>query len=106
MEDEVMRLRSRCSRLAVRARFALAVMAAMVIALPRPSFASGDAAHGESVYRTCLACHSVAKNGVGPKHDGVFGAKAGSVAGYDYSPALKSSGLVWDEMTLDGWLAN
>jgi cytochrome c len=53
-----------------------------------------------------MACHSPDKNGVGPRHNGVFGSKAGSVAGYDYSDALKNSGLVWNSETLDPWLAN
>jgi len=43
---------------------------------------------------------------VGPKHRGVFGRHAGSVADYGYSAALKASGLTWDSATLDQWLAN
>jgi cytochrome c len=43
---------------------------------------------------------------VGPKHRGVFGRRAGSVADYAYSAALKASGLTWDSATLDHWLAN
>jgi cytochrome c len=31
---------------------------------------------------------------------------AGSLPGYSYSAALKSSTLVWDEATLDRWLTN
>jgi cytochrome c len=43
---------------------------------------------------------------LGPKHRGVFGRHAGSVADYSYSGALKTSGLTWDSATLDRWLAN
>ena len=39
-------------------------------------------------------------------HHGVFGRKAGAVAGYQYSAALKGSGLVWDDGTLDKWLTD
>jgi cytochrome c len=37
-------------------------------------------------------------------HKGVVGRKAGSVVGYDYSPDLKNSGIVWTEENLDKWL--
>jgi len=36
----------------------------------------------------------------------VFGRKAGSLPDYPYSDALKNAGFVWDERTLDRWLAN
>ncbi len=62
--------------------------------------------HGETLYEGCQDCHSLDKNDVGPRHRGVFGRKAGTVPDYDYSQGLKSSGIVWDEVTLDKWLAN
>ncbi len=34
------------------------------------------------------------------------GRPAGSVADYNYTAALKNSGLTWDEATLDRWLTN
>ena len=41
----------------------------------------------------------------GPSLHGVWGRKAGSLNSFDrYSPALKSSGIVWDEKSLDAWL--
>src|SRR5215213_9694508 len=61
-----------------------------------------DAAAGEKVFAQCRACHQVgetAKNGIGPHLNGMFGRQAGSVEGYAYSPALKNSGLIWDEAT-------
>ena len=39
-------------------------------------------------------------------HRGVFGRRAGSAAGYDYSPALKAAAIVWDAASLDAWLTN
>ncbi len=42
----------------------------------------------------------------GPSLAGVAGRKAGSVAGYAYSAALKSSGLTWNAATLDRWLTS
>jgi cytochrome c len=67
---------------------------------------AGDAARGETLYQTCLACHAVDENDLGPKHRGVVGRTAGSVADYAYSRALKHAGFVWDESKLDRWLTN
>ena len=66
----------------------------------------GDPAHGKTVYQVCMACHSLDEDDVGPRHRGVVGRRAGSVPGYAYSPALKSSDLVWDSNNLDRWLTN
>jgi len=69
--------------------------------------AAGDAIHGQQLYKqTCIACHSVDYNAVGPAHKGVFNRKAGSAANYTYSPAVKSSTIVWNEKTLDKWLTD
>lgn len=65
----------------------------------------GDAARGQALYeQRCVACHSPGADRVGPRHNGVFGRRAGSVAGFDYSPALHQAAVVWDERTLDAWL--
>lgn len=82
----------------------------MIIALAAlgagPALAAGDAVHGEALYQGCQDCHSLDANDVGPRHRGVYGRKAGSVADYNYSPALKNSDIVWNETTLDKWLAD
>lgn len=67
---------------------------------------AGDAARGETVYEACQDCHSLDKNDVGPRHRGVFGRKAGSLPDYDYSQALKSANITWNEETLDKWLTD
>ncbi len=59
-----------------------------------------DAAAGEKVFLVCKACHQVgdtAKNAVGPVLNGLFGRKAGSVEGYNYSEANEKSGITWTE---------
>lgn len=66
----------------------------------------GDANRGETIYQACQDCHSLDKNDVGPRHRGVFGRKAGSLPDYDYSKALKSANIVWNEETLDKWLTD
>jgi len=70
------------------------------------SVASGDPVRGKALYQGCESCHSIAENDVGPKHQGVVGRRAGSVPDYAYSPALKGSGLTWDEANLNRWLTN
>jgi len=74
--------------------------------------ASADVAKGEAVFKKCAACHKVgdgAKNGAGPMLNGVVGHKAGSVEGFKYSPAMLAAGeagLIWDEASLDAYLAD
>ncbi|MFL6707576.1 MAG: c-type cytochrome [Massilia sp.] len=69
--------------------------------------ATGRLEQGQKLYAAkCAACHSVEYNGVGPAHKGVFGRKAGSASGYDYSPALRASTVVWNAATLERWLSN
>lgn len=70
------------------------------------ALAAGDPKAGEAVYSRCLACHSLERNRTGPKHCGLFGRKAGSAPGYEYSPAMKKAKLVWNEKTLDRFLAS
>lgn len=56
----------------------------------------------------CRECHAFDKgdNRLGPTLYGVVGRKAGSVPGFSYSDSLKSSGITWDEKTLDKWITN
>ena len=68
--------------------------------------ASGDAKAGEAVYARCVACHALAYDRTGPRHCGLFGRRAGSVKGFDYSAAMKKSSIVWNEKTLDMFLAD
>lgn len=83
---------------------ALAAIAIALLCAAGPAGATGNVARGQTLYKGCADCHSIAENGVGPMHKGVVGRKAGTVPGYDYSPDLKSSGIVWTEENLDKWL--
>ncbi len=81
----------------------LSVATAVVLAaMTGSALAGGDAASGEKVFAKCKSCHQVgetAKNGIAPELNGLDGRKAGSVEGYNYSEAMKGSGLTWDEAT-------
>ena len=67
---------------------------------------TGDAARGKEIYSRCLACHALAYDRTGPRHCGLFGRKAGSVKGFPYSQAMRDSHIVWDEKTLNWFLAS
>ncbi len=53
-----------------------------------------------------MACHALAENRIGPEHCGLFGRHAGRVRGFNYSPAMRRSRFVWNEKTLDRFLAD
>lgn len=68
---------------------------------------SGNAQRGATLYQDkCAGCHSIDANRIGPAHRGVFGRKAGLAPGFSYSPGLKNSKIIWNEVTLDRWLTN
>lgn len=91
--------------------FSLLTFAASVAlaASAAPAFAAGDAAAGEKVFAKCKACHQVgetAKNAVAPQLNGIDGRKAGAVEGYNYSEAMKGSGITWDEASFKEFIKN
>lgn len=68
---------------------------------------STDIERGEQLFRKCVSCHTLeadGRNRVGPRLHGLFGRSAGSVPDYLYSDALRQSGIVWTEQTLDAYL--
>jgi cytochrome c len=84
----------------------LAAIATFALAAPAPA-QSGDAARGERMYRACMACHALEpnRNMTGPSLAEVWNRKAGSLASFPrYSSALKSSGIIWTDDTLDEWI--
>ena len=91
---------------AFAAATAIAGATAAPVTTPVTTHLPGDPAHGKALYQACQACHSIDDNDLGPRHRGVVGRRAGSVADYNYSLALKSSSLTWDPSTLDRWLSN
>jgi cytochrome c len=84
------------------------IAAAALCAAAAPALAA-DPAAGEKAYAVCKACHRVgegAKNGVGPTLNGVVGRPAASVEGFNYSDAMKNSGITWDEANIAEYLKN
>jgi cytochrome c len=78
----------------------------LAIACPAAQGAEDVAAGAKLFHERCTACHSTnPTRKPGPELSNVFGRPAGSVAAYHYSDALKSAHLVWNETTLDRWLA-
>jgi cytochrome c2 len=78
---------------------------------PTPSASAAPttaAAVEPAAFAVCKACHSVepGKNGIGPSLAGIYGDKAGTVPGYDFSDAMKGSGLTWNQATLDRYLTD
>ncbi len=75
-----------------------------VAALPELPDESEADARGAKLFRKCAACHTVTADGghrAGPTLYGVFGRRAGTIEGYNYSDALSHSNLVWTEETID-----
>jgi cytochrome c len=62
---------------------------------------------GATVFKKCASCHTIdpaGRNGLGPNLRGVANRRAGTLAGFAYSPAMKASGLTWNDKTLDRFL--
>ncbi|KTR85321.1 hypothetical protein NS277_00150 [Novosphingobium barchaimii] len=90
---------------------ALALLAVAACA-PRKPDAGGEgqtsgASKAPPAFAICAGCHSIRPGGggSGPSLAGVWGRKAGTLPGYPYSEALAKSGIVWDDKSLDRWLA-
>jgi cytochrome c len=85
--------------------------ATLLLCLLGPSgfAAEGDAALGARAFRACAACHSTEanRNMTGPSLADIWNRKAGTLSSFSrYSEAMKSSDVIWNEKTLDGYLKN
>jgi cytochrome c2 len=91
---------------AMRGTFLIWAMA--LLAMAGSARADGDAARGEKRFEDCVACHRLqaGENEVGPSLHGVFDRKAGELADFRFSPALKRSGITWTAQSLDAFLAD
>jgi cytochrome c len=82
--------------------------AILLVAAAGAARADGDAARGEKRFEECATCHTTERgvNNVGPSLFGLFERKAGEIADFRYSPALKRSGIAWTPQTLDNFIAD
>jgi cytochrome c len=84
---------------------ALWTVITLLLAVP----AMADSGQGTAELQKCKICHSLDKGGpnrVGPNLYGVFGRKAGTIVGFNYSDVMKNSRIVWDDDTLAKFLSS
>ncbi len=86
---------------------------AQPVSSPPPPVAVADIRPPEAtfdpIFEPCAHCHQVgrgARTATGPSLQGLIGRRAGTLAGYPFSDAMRSSGLTWDEGTLDRFIAS
>ncbi|MBY8970381.1 MULTISPECIES: c-type cytochrome [Pseudomonas] len=87
-------------------KYVLLTLALTVVAAP--AFAAGDAEAGGKLFtKTCGGCHSIgegARGGFGPQLNGIIGRPAGTTPDYQYSDAMKNSGVVWTRDKLTAYI--
>ncbi len=86
-------------------RIVIALIAPAALAAAAPA-AAQDAKAGEKIFAACRACHSVVKgqNRVGPSLAGVVGRRSASVAGFNYSKAMRAKNVTWTPANLNTYL--
>jgi len=93
---------------------AIAVSATVSLAVPAGRARAAEAkapdlARGERLFKKCVHCHTVNREGrhrIGPNLHGLFGRRAGTVPGFDFSKAWRGANFVWTAKTLDTYLRN
>ncbi len=90
-------------------RIALSFAAAgLALVLGGTAHAAGDPVKGKATYAQCVACHKVdnsGKSSIGPNLFKVVGRTSGTLPGFKYSPAMVNAKKVWNDKTLDAYLA-
>jgi cytochrome c len=94
-------------RRAVCTSTALSMLAALPLLLAAASAHSADIDAGKVVFNRCKICHTLEageRHTLGPNLHGIYGRKAATIEGFQYSDALKDSGITWDDETLARYL--
>jgi cytochrome c len=66
-----------------------------------------DSGRGRETFeKRCTGCHALDQIKTGPPLRGVYGRNAGKDRQFVYSDAVKNASVMWDESTLDRWLAD
>ena len=89
----------KCIRIQLAWSLLLAGYAGMAIA-----DSDTDVSAGEGIYVQCTGCHAPEYHRTGPMHCGLVGRRAGSVAGFEFTAAMKNSNIVWNPETLNRFL--
>ena len=86
----------------------ITIMLAMTLLPVAAACADGDPVRGEARFQECAACHKLdaGANDVGPSLHGIFTRKAGELADFRFSPAMKRSGIVWTPETLEKFITD
>ena len=86
----------------------LYIVTIAVFGIPVHAQAMGDTMKGKETFHQCSACHSITlnENLNGPSLAGVFGRKAGTAIGFNYSRAMRESGITWNENNLEQYIEN
>ena len=103
--------RARTTMSVVLTSFSVLVIAMAVITTPGAvsvnAANAGDPIRGKDLFeKRCGGCHSLDTDKEGPRLRNVYGRKAGSIASFKYSDALKGAQFTWDQNSLDKWLTN
>lgn len=85
----------------------LALAMAAVAMLPMTGEAQQASVAGKLLFeKRCTGCHALDRHKEGPSLGGVFGRRAGTAAGFNYSAGLRGAGFAWDEARLERWLTD
>ena len=90
-------------------RFLNVVVALDILtAMAASSAVAADVEAGKTEFKKCALCHTTeaGKNKLGPSLFGVVGRKSATLENFTYSEAMKKFDHVWDEETLDKYLAD
>lgn len=86
-----------------------AAVIAFCAALPAAAGSSASVSRGEALFqKECAVCHATIPefHKEGPSLAGIYGRRAGSVPFFAGYKGLKGSDVVWNDSTLDRWLAD
>jgi cytochrome c len=80
----------------------------VVMGLVVPGAQAQDAIRGKAVYEACVVCHKLEpkSNEQGPTLIRIIGRRSGALDDFRYSRAILRANIVWDEVTLDAYLAD
>ena len=80
----------------------------ILAAMAASSAVAADVEAGKTEFKKCALCHTTeaGKNKIGPSLFGIVGRKSATLDNFNYSEAMKKFDHVWDEETLDKYLAD